>query len=572
MAGDRWATAQQDTRSRTLAARAALRPWLDSLGELERWFAVEAGAIWADQPERRARDVLALLQATLSAMARGDEAIARPMPSPGAALEPGRIDVLTASPRPRRLRAGHSQNDRRRAAILDLALWNALRRLGSGGSAGADKPALAAVAAWLARPTPPAPGISPTHAYAATADARQFFGETVSGVIAALASKKNGVGMAAFAAVLPARPFDGGLPAVVAWSHAWSAAVAGVYLDNLRRHANDDLQQAMRDIWSGRLSAVRFRTGPGLTALPSRDGALHLDLWTCAVKAQALAFDPAVWAAQAAGTQWHGVRVDMHELSRRTATVPAAGAPVRRAAVGLGVESLYRAVFVDRLHEVLSQEWIDASAANQAEAADAAAQPRTITVEMDRPHDGQLPNLRLLLRWRDAPGGALRSSRAGTVTGPDAGASEASRRPELAEACATARALEGARLDWRAPARRGGSADRAHAGLVAVGEADLWDAIGPGAQWIDAALVACVDGAWYELPVVLADVARKSGESPRTAWWLPTGAHLPGLLDAPTLQRAAREGAMRWSVHERGLGAFLMAAIDVDAWRLARPA
>lgn len=550
--------AQHDTRTRTLAARTALRPWLESLEALAHWFSSEARLIWAVEPERHARERITLLQATLGAMARGDEAIARPMSSPAAAFEPGRIDMLAAhaQPRPRRRRrtSGSSETDRRRAAVFDLALWNALRHLGAGEPPDSPAPTLGSLAAALAAPAPPAPGISPAPAYAASTEARRFFGETLTGVVAALASKKAGADMGAFAATVPAQPFDGGLPAIVAWSQAWSAAVAGVYLDNLRRHCGDDLQQALRDIWSGRLSAVRFRTGPGLTALPARDGALHLDLWTCAVKAQALAFDPAVWAAQAAGTQWHGVRVDMHELSRRKSALASAPSSAR-AAVGLGVELLYRTVFVDRLHEALSRVRVTLTAAQAPLAAGAATEPRTITVDLERPGSGQLPNLRLLLRWRDPPGGALRSGRAAA----------------LPEGAAPVRGLSAARIGWRGAPASGHAPWPLADGTAALGDAAVWDCIGPDVQWLDAVLVACVDARWYELPLVLEELPTPVEESPRTAWSLAAGAALPGSLDAPTLRRAAREGAMRWSVHERGLGAFVMAVVDVDAWRLARP-
>lgn len=549
--------AQPDAHLRTLAARTALRPWLDSLDELEQWFATEAARIWPDEPQRHARDRIALLQATLSAMARGNEAIARPGPASAAALAPERIDMLMAHARPQRARTAVDQAEQRRAAVLDLALWNALRLLSPGGGPHTQAPTLAGLAPWLARPTPLAPGISPTPAYAETAQAQRFFGETVAGVMARLATKKAGEGMAAFACATPTQPFDGRLPAVVAWSQAWSVAVAGVYLDNLRRHSGDNLHEALRAIWSGRLSAVRFRTGPGLTALPSRDGALHLDLWTCPVKAQALAFDPAVWDAQAAGTRWHAVRVDMHELARRTtAAPPAAEVALRKTASGLGVESLYRSVFVDRLHQVASQAWGDGHTAEPAYAAAGPLQPGTIAIEVDRPPDGQLPNLRLLLRWREPSDGMLRSTGADPASGP----------------AAAARVLPAARIDWHAAAAAVGKAPTTHAAAAPLGDAALWAGMDPAVQWLDAALVARVDGAWHELPLVLDDLAPGSCEAPRTQWSLAAGAVLPHSLDLPTLLRAVHEHAMHWSVHEQGLGAFLMAVVDVDAWRLAQPA
>jgi hypothetical protein len=554
--GDRSVSAAGDSSAQLAAAHAAVAPWLDSLHDLERWFGENAPTIWPGAGVQRAREVLTLLRQALEAMARGEQAVARSIAPPRAATDGMRIDMLVA--RPARQRPPPAQADRRRAALLDLALWNALRQLDAGTTP------LARLHGALAHSMPLAPGLSPTLQYAASGDARRFFGETVGGVLQTLARRCDGDG-AAYAQALPPQPFDHGLPLLVAWSQAWAIAIAGAYLDNLCRHARGDLQQALRDIWSGRLAAVRFRTGPGLTALPARHGSLHLDLWTCAVKAQTLAFDPAVWQAQAAGSAWHAVRVDMHELSGNGA---AGTGRAPRAAAGLSVESLYRTVFIDRLQALLARAPMSEDAAHDGAAR---AGEHTLTIDVDPPRAGHLPNLRLLLRWRDPAGPAARfidgSDDVTRGTSPDA-----LRRWLAGQGDeGVAHALDRRRIDWRAAAPQDRFVDQAGNPLLALGHGALWDAVDPQVQWIDTALMVRVDAAWYELPAVLHDQPAGAG-SDRTWWLLPEGAALPPTLDASQLQSAARAPvAMHWVAHEEGVGAFVTVAIDVDACR-AEPA
>jgi hypothetical protein len=551
-----------DANARRAAAQAALAPWLESLADLEQWFAAQARTIWPDAAAARSREVLTLLRQALTIMARGEAAVERPLAAHPSDNDSVRIDLLVAPLRSARRSRTPAQAHLRRNAILDLALWNALRRLGT--SADAEAPTLARLHSWLVTHTPPAPGVSPAPTYAASADARRFFGDTVRGVVETLCRRADS-GASAYAGVLPSQPFGPGLPAVVAWSHAWSVAVAAAYLDNLRRHARDDLQQALRDIWSGRLGAVRFRTGPGLTALPSHNGALHLDLWTCAVKAQTLAFDPAVWDAQAAGTPWHAVRVDMHDLSGC-----AAGSSARRVGAGFGVESLYRSVFVDRLQAVLAPA-IDAD--GTLHGPNVPGSVRTLTIDMDVPRNGHLPNLRLLLRWRNPSGDPPRFIGQNNMTGSSHTPSDAVQRWLASHGDeGTAHALDGARVDWQSAAPGDCFADAGGEELVALGHGTLWASMEPAVQWLDAALMVCVEGQWYELPAVLHDQLQGNAADARTWWLLPAGVPLPAGLDASTLQRASGSAAaVQWAAHEEGVGAFVMVAIDVDAWRRTQP-
>lgn len=542
------------------AALAAVAPWRATLEDLRCWFESHAGSVWPGAGPARSRQVLALLQETLDSLARGEEAIAPAPKVPPAAADPQRIDALLAGTRRPRRSPAAVQAAQRRGALLDLALWGALRRLGAHADGASRPPTLAQLHTWLARPTPPAPGVSPAPEYALSRPARDFFDTSVRGVLELLARKLDGQG-AQYTGQVPAQPFDPGLPSLVAWSQAWSVAVAGVYLDNLRRHANDDLQQALVDIWSGRLEAVRFRTGPGLTALPAREGSLHFDLWTCAVKAQALAFDRRRWAAQAAGARWHGVRIDMHDLS-------GAGDAAARGLAGLGVEALYRTVFVDRLHAVLDG---GLGADHGTGRGPDGGGEHTIAIDMDRPRNGQLPNLRLVLRWRDPQGGPPRFVASGTEPAMTDPQREALARWLAAQGGeALARPLDPALVDWHGALPDEAAAD-AGSGLLDLGDASLWHAFGPAVQWIDAALVVCVGGAWYELPVELHDVAGGEGAAARTQWSLPAGATLPAGLDVETLRHALRDPAtLQWAAHEEGLGAFVMAAVDVDAWQRSR--
>ena len=343
--------------------------------------------------------------------------------------------------------------------------------------------------------------------------------------------------------------------------------MAGVYLDLLQRHAEGDMAQALLGLWSGRLGAVRFRAGAGLTALPTRAGALHLDLWTCVVKAQALAFDAARWPAYAAGTRQHGVRIDMHELSGSGRDGPKASAS-RRVPSGVSVESLYRAVFIDRLQAVLSR-----TAEQHRTGADTHAAEHAIAIDMDRPHNGHLPNLRLLLRWRDPTATPMRFVAAETDAELEAGSSAASQdalRRWLARQGdeRVASELQRERLDWSADSAEQRFTDDNANALIALGHGALWRAVHPTVQWIDPAVAVCFQGGWYELPVLLHDLPGDDAAVERTWWLLRENEPLPTGLDAVSLRQAARcPQAVQCVAHQAGLGAFVMLAIDVDVWR-----
>jgi hypothetical protein len=536
--------ASGDAASVLAAARRTLVPWSAALADLQRWFDVHAASIWPTDAQGQARARVDLLQQTIDALARGEPVLAaRGAALPPAATDPRSIDALLAARRAPRHQDADRRVDERRRALLNLALWQALHALQQH-----DRP-LTALHAPLAVPAAPAPGLSPSLDFARSEGAAAFFERSVRAVLEVLAGRLGAAGRA-YAEVAPKQPFAAGLPSLLAWSQAWSVAVAGVHLDHLQRHCDDDPLQAMRELWSGRLDAVRFRTGSGLTALPTHAGALHLDLWTCVLKAQALAFDTARWSADAQGNRWHGVRIDMHEWS---------GNGNAANAHGLGIEPLYRVVFVDRLQALLAAPVpLDTTTAEHA----ASASEHTIAIDMDRPRPGHLPNLRLLLRWREPPTGPLRFAPAG----PDTGRVPADALQHWLAGqgqAPVAHALAPEQIDWHAasPGRDAGGAD---GDTWLLGHARLWPMFDAGVQWIDPALVIHIGGAWYELPVDLQD--EPAGD--RTAWALSVRQALPAGLDPVRLvQAAASPIAMRWVAHEAGLGAFVMAAIDVDAWR-----
>lgn len=556
-------TASPDVRSAVAASRAAVAPWLATLPDLQEWLGLHAASIWPVDGQRRSRDLLSLLQSTLDALALGSEAIPPSSRISKATGDAHRIDTLLAGRHLARL--AFAEAAARRKAVMSLALWNALRAAGRAALERGDAAPMSQLHRLLASSALPAFGVTPALSYALSDGAGRFFEGPVRAVLQALARKCDGDG-ADYAAAIPAEPYDGGLPSLAAWSHAWSVAVAGVYLDNLCRHARDDLQRAQQEVWSGRLDGVRFRAGAGLTALPAREGSLHLDLWTCAVKAQAFSFDTARWPAYAAGTRRHGVRIDMHDYAGGSRDEFDADAS-QRMSDGLGIEALYRIVFVDRLHAVLHGVSSSAQPSNIA----AHAAESTIAIEMDRPRDGHLPNLRLLLRWRDAPGEPMRL--AGDGEEPDAPRRAALRRWLASEGGEEpAHALDANRLDWRAADTTDARTDDSRE-FVTLGHCMPWRAVEPGTQWIDAALVAHVGGAWYELPIELRDDGPPEGTDSRTGWLLRVDAPLPPGLDMTTLQRALQSpAALQWVAHHAGLGAFVMAAVDVDAWRRAQAA
>jgi hypothetical protein len=556
--------ATPDAQASHAAARAAVvAPWQSALRDLTRWFDEHGGSIWQDAARPQAEQRVALLHDTLEALGRGDDAIgssARARAAQASATAAPRIDALLAGKRVAKPATTPSPAlaERRRKALLNLALWDALRGLQSSGAAPPLSPLspLSRLHARLAEPAATAPGLSPALAYAQTAAAREFFEQSVRRVLQTLAARCGSDGQA-YARLAPTQPFDAGLPSLVEWSQAWSAAVAGVYLDYLQRHSGDDVQRALFDLWAGQLDAVRFRAGAGLTALPAHAGSLHLDLWTCAVKAQALAFDAARWPQHAAGTCWHGVRIDMHELGHDARANHSSRAA---AASGLGIETLYRVVFVDRLLAAMQGGAgprrdgvvaIDGTATNAGE--------HTIAIEMERPRPGHLPNLKLLLRWRDPSAGPLRFAADDASMSPTQ--DQALQRWLAAQGQAgVARRLSPEAIDWRA----GGATDADGAAAATLGNGAFWAALDEAVQWIDPALVVCCDDAWYELPVELRD------DTDRTAWTLHADAALPAGLDRATLLQAVGAGALQWLATDAGLGVFVMAAIDVDAWRRAQ--
>jgi hypothetical protein len=529
------------THSPGAASRTALSPWLASLTDLQRWLADHAPSIWPDHGERRAADLLNLLRETLESLARGEQAVLRPSELTQAAPT-NRIDTLLAGRAQQHVQSVSSSRARRRA-VLNLGLWNALRRLGE------TTPSMAALHAALAAPAALAPGLTPALQFAAMPSARGFFDNAVRGVLAALARKHDRDG-ARYASVAPEHAFECSLPSLAAWSQAWSVAVAGVWLDNLQRHAANDLSRVLCHLWSDAAERVRFRAGAGMTALPAHAGDLHLDLWTCAVKAQALAFDGARWRTAGGGRRWHTVRIDMHELGAGEQRLSGNGA-AQRSRNGLGVEALYQTVFIDRVQALCER----------AGATDAQApHEQTIEIEMERPRSGHLPNLKMLVRWRDPGREPLRFADGG----PETSLSAADRQAlqgliERHADAALSHELDARAIDWRG-AVSARVADETGVAPAALGDGLLWPALDAAVQWIDPALLVRCDGRWYELPVLIDEAA-----DGRTCWLLARDSAWPPRLDVQRLRDGlATAGAVIWLAHETGLGAFVMAAVDVD--------
>jgi hypothetical protein len=534
-------------QQRLAAAQAAIAPWQAALADLAHWFTGQRETIWPADAAAQADQRVESLRTTFERLARGEDAVASRTTAAIAAASAPRIDALLAGRRASRPQATVLWQ-RRQKGVFDLALWSVLQRVAAASPPG--RPArLAGLHRAMADAPSPAPGISPTFEFAQTPSARAFFEQSLRRVLEVLADKTGSDGDI-YLRIRPAQPFDAGLPSIVAFSRAWSAAVAGVYLDCLMRHCGGDARLAARDLWAGRLDAVRFRTAPGLTALPTHAGAMHLDLWTCIVKAQALAFDAARWQRHAEGAGWHGVRIDMHAFcgdTRRRASVTAPSG---------SIETLYRSVFIDRVLSGLDRM---AGIDKQAMDSDASADEHAVAIEIERPHGGHLPNLRLLLRWRDPSQGPLRWAADAEDAPCDVDGPAVARWLAGQGHAGLAHELPDRTLDWRAA-----RSSAAGGGACPLGDAALWQALDADVLWIDPALVVCQGGACWELPVDLSE------HGSRVEWSLPAGTLLPEGLDRDRLRRAVgAPGAVRWLATESGAGAFVMAAIDVDATRPA---
>lgn len=541
-------------------------PWLDATDQLACWFSEQAASPNAAGPTARHHETPGLLRALLRTLAGRGEAIPaqalRQVPAQGgnAALRPERIWNNA-------VRRGPTANDLhlQRGLLLRLGLWRLLMDL--------RRQALAE--AWVESPFVELqhriargaarlpPGIAPSLPYAGSPAALVFFNQSLRGALRRLA-ELHAAARAGFTALAEQAPFEESGLSVQQWSGAWTAAVAGVYLDYLQRHSAGKLDQALHFLWGPGFGAVRFRAPSDLKVLPSRERNIHMDVWTDLVLAQALSHDPLRFQRAAAGDLWHRVRIGMHDLGTRERGAQDGGG-VQAFVRGLGVEMIYQAVFIHAAGAALRP-------ALQAEVPVRPTRPppspQVIVVSLPEGCPGQATNLELVLRWQQREGARRLCTDDALVGMPPVLTEHQSRaigdwmarRPPRPDAASE---LPPSVIDWVAaePAHR--FEDESGAAWHVLGHARLWAAAGDGADWLDLLCVAWDKGRWHSLTVCLQDTLM-AGEL--RSWLLVEPAALAAAGFNPDTLRAALQtpGANFWAVHRAGLGAFVCCALELQ--------
>lgn len=559
------------------AVAAIMAPWLTAVDQLEQAYATPDAAENADLA-LRLRQPIARLRTLLQALARGEEAI-----PPEVAASPfdthadpaKHIDQLLRHPRlpakargTRRLSAAALRQQRE--LLLHLSLWRLLSELQEQAmQQGWTEPPFAELQRRLAATaTAVPPGISPTLQYAASAAASSLFNAVLPAVLRALAQRyPKALG---FSALAELAPFDASAVGAARHGSAWTAAAAGVYLDWLDRRSAGNVANAVRQLWAPATSSVRFRAPSDLKALPSRERAIHLDLWTGLVHAQLLAHDAKRFAAAAAGQVWHRVPVDMHDLGGG----PRPGKPGKPGEMalslvrGLGVEMIYEVAFIDAAMGALRQPPQPKPAMA---ATDAPTLKLTIVLDLPTPPPGHELTMELALQWLAPDTKRRLPSLDKSLPEPVRLSAEESKvyaawREQCAPSAAAAVALSPASMDWRADAPATALDDEAslpwHELGHALGHARLWAVAGATAQWLDFALAVRSGGRWQMLPVCLHDEVH-DGE---LRSWLLIEAEdaLPGIeLEALRAAFLDRDSCI-WCTHHDGLGAFVLCAVDLD--------
>ncbi len=519
------------------AVARAIDPWSRRLAR-----ASASPALTADAAGRTQLDDA---QSVLQTLARREIAIPAELPAEATA-------AIASWPRTEGRPRGFNQMRRRRAAVLRLGVWDCLAALRAA-LPPRERAPLAALQAWLAqRSLAVPPGLGPSLPYAGSEAARVFFDRQLRAALARLGERHDDHG-ARFGALAAAPAFESTVVGVHHWSGAWSCAVAAVYLDWLAHAAQDDLDAAQRLLW--REQNVRFRAPEGLVVLPTRERAMHLDLWSDLVLAQVLQHDPTRWPA--AADPWFRVRLAMHDLGERArgARDPADRRTLFR---GLSIEMLYQAVFIGRAQAALDA---DTSVAPPNPAAGA---PGQWVVDLPLPSPGQQANFELVVRWRDSAATPGPTRFAGAQPAVPANLDDAQRawlvRWRETQAASPERAshVDATALDWRVAAADDSFTDDEGQCWAALGHGALWRCAGDEADWLDTVLLAYHAGAWSSVPLHLQDDGVDG--VPRTWLFVRQSAD----VDVPAL-RAAFASAHRacWAIRRAGLGAFVMAAADL---------
>jgi hypothetical protein len=539
---------------------AAMAPWLAALDELEGWCASlppDAQQGWPP-PDMDAK--LQRLRRMLQALARGEAAVPAELPwvalNPGASLSGcwGNEGRITSE-----------ELRQRRSDLLRLALWRLLRAL-QAATVGTSK--LSGLQVWLGQlDVGVPPGLGPTLDYARSNEATTFFNQQLRDALRQLADKYDREGTS-FGVLANTTAYEHSGVAVHAWSQAWSAAVSGVFLNWLQQRSDDSIEAAQQLAWCYGISQRGWRAPSGLAVLPTRETDMHIDLWVDVVLAQALEHRAERWDAHAAGQRWHRVRVNMHDRGERERGSKSQG-ETQFIDRGLEIDMLYQAVFISRATAALAMQ--------PTETQPPAAQ--RLRVDVPGPGGGQRGNFEIVVRWvewRDdadsQPGRrdtrlaqTLPEQEQAPVPGPALKSTQqaAFDNWHRRRAGSAARRIDTAALHWHA-----GQDDQAfvrsdNSLLLPLGRAALWPALGTDVHWFDLALRVRLHGRWHDLPLLLSDAACDG----QPCTWLLVGAwpdDLPASV-LPALRRAmaSRDGVC-WAVQPAGIGAFVMAGVDLD--------
>ncbi len=510
-----------------------IAPWLESVAALQRWQR-ETGA-----PHPRA-EAVGELRDLLQALAARKVAVPAEMPLARGGLE-GLAQRPDAAALLQRWRA-------RRAGLLRLGVWRVLHALHSRDDWAPQ--ALASLQGAMAQADPSVPpGLAPTLGYAGSGKAREFFGSSLRQTLLQLG--KRHPGHAALMQRLDAAGRDvASVAGAQAWSEAWSVAIAANYLDCLDKKSRGNILVAMTLVWGN--DASRMHAADGLLLLPARERHLHIDLWTDLVQAQALEHRHERFAA---AQPWHRVGLKMHDLGVREEGRNGGRARIDR---GISVDLLHLPAFTNRAQLALR--------APTRHAAAPAHPPGTLVLDLPQLAPGQEANFRLVLRLHGTPAAEQDDAprRLGPIGAPVLDPVQQGIYAQWLEReeWGAARELPASEIGWRAPATEA-RALHAAAG-VDLGSGALWRAAASSGQmpgWLDVALVMRRQGHWATRDLTL------------YANTLAGQLHCGLMLDpaagpaheAAALRRAlGTPGRARWVACRAGLGAFVMASVDLD--------
>ena len=465
---------------------------------------------------------------------------------------------------------------RERDALLRLGVYSQLRHwacVATDLTAGRRRDLVDLVIAFSRVRLGVPPGIAPAPAYAATAEAAEFFDGGLRHALKLLASRYDELG-AAFGVLGECAAMNGTVAAAQRLSGVWTVVACAVFVDWLhRRSTGGGVESACRSLWqfSEKDCPVQFRSPEGLAVLPTADRHMQLDLWTQWVLAQVLEPDTRRSAAAGVDGRWHPIRLNMRDFAGKAEHGRNGNGRLHS---GLAIGMIYQTLVIDRIRDVVAAS-VDKEVVMGIE--HGAQAPEAIEVPLPACCAGQRLTMRVVWEWRSDAQPQPASASTRFAPGPCA------RGPGM-ELEAAFQRWRGDRLERRRERDRhfgiealdtlrlgfvpDGSLSGQNSGLLtSIGHVDLSELLHAGPLWIDLAAVAWQGERWSDLHLQLVE-----GEldGARRDWLAFDTEHVAMLADAglnlTALQSAlADTQSSLWVWRTDGVGAFLSIGVDLTA-------